>query len=103
MTLHDEILEQPARLRQLLEGQRQRAEVIGRAVLARDIQVAFLAARGTSDNAGRYAAYLWGATKKGPVPRLPKALEPAIQPARIDLQHRACAHMASWRQLSTVG
>jgi glucosamine--fructose-6-phosphate aminotransferase (isomerizing) len=30
-------------------------------IRSQDIQFAFLAARGTSDNAGRYANYLWGA------------------------------------------
>jgi glucosamine--fructose-6-phosphate aminotransferase (isomerizing) len=33
----------------------------------RNIQVVFLAARGTSDNAGRYASYLWGAKNGLPV------------------------------------
>ena len=36
-------------------------------------QYVFLAARGTSDNAGRYASYLWGAFN-----RLPVALGDAI-------------------------
>ena len=61
MTLHDEILEQPARLGQLLLAQRNNVEEIARAIQADDIHYAFLAARGTSDNAGRFANYLWGA------------------------------------------
>jgi len=61
MTLHDEILEQPARLGQLFLAQRKNVEEIARAIQSHDIQYAFLAARGTSDNAGRYANYLWGA------------------------------------------
>jgi len=36
-------------------------EKIAAEIQSRDIQFAFLAARGTSDNAGRYANYLWGA------------------------------------------
>lgn len=61
MTLHEEILEQPARLEQLLLAQRRNVEEIAHAIHLDDIQYAFLAARGTSDNAGRFANYLWGA------------------------------------------
>jgi len=61
MSLHREILEQPARLAQLLENQRKAAERIAAAIAARQVRYVFLAARGTSDNAGRYANYLWGA------------------------------------------
>ena len=61
MSLHSEILEQPACLERLLLSQRKNVERIATAIQSQDIQFAFLAARGTSDNAGRYANYLWGA------------------------------------------
>ena len=61
MTLHSEIFEQPERLASLLENQKHTVIEIARAIQSRNIQYAFLAARGTSDNAGRYANYLWGA------------------------------------------
>jgi len=61
MSLQSEIFEQPACLGQLLTSQRKNVEQIAKAIQSRDIQFAFLAARGTSDNAGRYANYLWGA------------------------------------------
>jgi len=61
MTLHSEIFEQPERLASLLEKQKQTVLEIARAIQSRNVQYAFLAARGTSDNAGRYANYLWGA------------------------------------------
>ena len=61
MSLHTEILEQPERLGSLLEDQRQAVIKIADIVRARSIKYVFLAARGTSDNAGRYADYLWGA------------------------------------------
>jgi glucosamine--fructose-6-phosphate aminotransferase (isomerizing) len=61
MTLYSEIQEQPDRLRALLSSQKQTAIRIAKAIQARDVHYAFLAARGTSDNAGRYANYLWGA------------------------------------------
>src|SRR5512147_1720149 len=61
MTLHSEIFEQPERLGSLLEKQKQTALEIAKAIQSRNVQYAFLAGRGTSDNAGRYANYLWGA------------------------------------------
>ena len=61
MTLQSEILEQPARLSALLGNQRATVEKIAETVGQHDIRWVFLAARGTSDNAGRYANYLWGA------------------------------------------
>ena len=67
MTLHSEIFEQPERLASLLENQKQTVLEIAKAIRSRDIQYAFLAARGTSDNAGRYANYLWGAHNRLPL------------------------------------
>lgn len=61
MTLHSEIFEQPERLASLLEEQKQTVIAIAKAIQLHNVQYAFLAARGTSDNAGRYANYLWGA------------------------------------------
>ena len=67
MSLYSEILEQPDRLEKLLKLQRKTVEEIARAVKARDISYVFLAARGTSDNAGRYANYLLGAMNRLPL------------------------------------
>jgi glutamine---fructose-6-phosphate transaminase (isomerizing) len=67
MTLHSEIFEQPERLASLLEQQKQTVLNISKAIQARNVQYAFLAARGTSDNAGRYANYLWGAHNQLPL------------------------------------
>lgn len=61
MTLHSEIFEQPQRLASLLDNQKKTTLEIARAIRSRNVQYVFLAARGTSDNAGRYANYLWGA------------------------------------------
>ena len=61
MTLHSEIFEQPQRLASLFEKQKNTVLGIAEVVKSQDIQYVFLAARGTSDNAGRYANYLWGA------------------------------------------
>jgi glucosamine--fructose-6-phosphate aminotransferase (isomerizing) len=67
MGIHDEIFEQPACLAQLLEKQRVQVEKIARVIRRQRIQYVFLAARGTSDNAGRYANYLWGAHNRIPI------------------------------------
>lgn len=69
MSMHSEILEQPHRLEALLESQRQHVQQIAGIIGEHSIRFIFLAARGTSDNAGRYANYLWGARN-----RLPMAL-----------------------------
>lgn len=61
MTLFSEINEQPERIKNLLSSQRKSVEKIAAEIQKRDIQYVFLAARGTSDNAGRYANYLLGA------------------------------------------
>lgn len=67
MTLHSEIFEQPQRLAALLDHQKPIVLEIAKAIRSRDVQYAFLAARGTSDNAGRYANYLWGAHNGIPI------------------------------------
>ncbi|RJP54634.1 MAG: SIS domain-containing protein [Anaerolineaceae bacterium] len=61
MTLLSEINEQPERIRSLLASQKKTVERIAVEIQKRDIRYIFLAARGTSDNAGRYANYLLGA------------------------------------------
>lgn len=67
MSLYTEIFEQPDRLDALLSLQRNNVEKIAHEIRARDIQSIYLAARGTSDNAGRYANYLLGAFNRFPV------------------------------------
>jgi glucosamine--fructose-6-phosphate aminotransferase (isomerizing) len=61
MSLQSEIFAQPGRIASLLASQRKNVEQIASAIRRRDIEYVFLAARGTSDNAGRYANYLLGA------------------------------------------
>jgi glucosamine--fructose-6-phosphate aminotransferase (isomerizing) len=61
MSLQFEIHEQPDRIAALIRSQRKTVERIAIEIGRRDIHYVFLAARGTSDNAGRYANYLWGA------------------------------------------
>jgi glucosamine--fructose-6-phosphate aminotransferase (isomerizing) len=67
MSLYSEIFEQPAILRRLLVKQRDTIAGIAKEIRKRDASFVFLAARGTSDNAGRYANYLWGAYNSIPV------------------------------------
>jgi glucosamine--fructose-6-phosphate aminotransferase (isomerizing) len=65
MTLRDEIHQQPAVLASLLNDHRQDLEDIAQAI-GRPARI-FIAARGTSDNAARYAKYTWGAKNRIPV------------------------------------
>jgi len=65
--LSKEIHQQPEVLGRLLEGQAETAARIAAAIQARDVRYAVFAARGTSDNAARYAQYLFGATVGLPV------------------------------------
>lgn len=60
MLLHDEIFEQPAVLERGLRSNG-RTTSDARALLTRsDVHHVVIAARGTSDNAARYAKYVWG-------------------------------------------
>ena len=67
--LASEIAEQPEVLAGLLRAERTRAEEIAAALRARRGEIAFvqIAARGTSDNAARYAQYLFEAVNRLPV------------------------------------
>jgi glucosamine--fructose-6-phosphate aminotransferase (isomerizing) len=67
MGLRDEIHEQPALLQRWLDTQLDRARPIAEAIRQRQVDYVFLAARGTSDHAGIYAQYLWGARNRLPV------------------------------------
>jgi len=60
MSLHSEILEQPQIISNLFFNQRNLVEEVAQEIHKKDIPFVFLAARGTSDNAGRYANYLLG-------------------------------------------
>ena len=85
MSLHNEILEQPQSLLELIQSQRGKSEEIAAAIKTRQVKYVFLAARGTSDNAGRFANYVWGARN-----HLPMALAtPSLftyygEPPRLD-------------------
>ncbi len=59
--LYQEIHEQPAVLRRLLHEEADTAQALAAEIKRRGIQHVVIAARGTSDNAARYAKYLWGA------------------------------------------
>ena len=60
-TLWDEIHEQPERLEAVIEGNRRQVSRLGALIDGSDIGWVLIAARGTSDNAARYAQYVWGA------------------------------------------
>ena len=85
MTLYDEIHEQPSILRQSFEQNFEHVQQIAAAIPRDGVQYAFIAARGTSDNAARYAKYLWGATNQLPVTlATPSLFSIYEQPPRLD-------------------
>jgi glucosamine--fructose-6-phosphate aminotransferase (isomerizing) len=59
--LYREIHEQPAVLARLLESEHPSAEALAAEIQRRGIGLVVIAARGSSDNAARYASYLLGA------------------------------------------
>jgi len=59
--LYQEIHQQPALIRNLIENTQDNINALAEEILSRGIRHIFIAARGTSDNAGRYAKYLLGA------------------------------------------
>lgn len=67
MALVDEIFEQPDVLRRELELELGQVQRIAGEIKKLDIKFVFLAARGTSDNAGLYAKYLLGAHNRIPM------------------------------------
>jgi len=67
MTLYKEILEQKDLFNQLYSIQKDNIVEIANVIKEYSPKFIFLAARGTSDNAGRYANYLWGSNNKLPV------------------------------------
>jgi glucosamine--fructose-6-phosphate aminotransferase (isomerizing) len=65
--LEVELREQPAALARLLDREAAGALDLGRRLAAGDVRLVVIAARGSSDNAARYAKYLFGAHNRLPV------------------------------------
>lgn len=64
MHLQEEIYEQPDVITRILAEQSENAALIAEKIRAFDPTFVTIAARGTSDNAARYAQYLWGSRAK---------------------------------------
>jgi glucosamine--fructose-6-phosphate aminotransferase (isomerizing) len=67
MGLRGEIFEQPAAILRLLETQHEAVRDVAARIRDDNPSFIYLAARGTSDNAGLYAKYLWGISNGLPV------------------------------------
>jgi glucosamine--fructose-6-phosphate aminotransferase (isomerizing) len=65
--LEVELREQPAALARLLDREAAGALALGRRLASGDVRLVVVAARGSSDNAARYAKYLFGAHNRLPV------------------------------------
>jgi glutamine---fructose-6-phosphate transaminase (isomerizing) len=79
MSLKHEIHEQPQSLARLLDRQRSNIQKIAAEIRKSHPSYAFIAARGTSDNAARYANYLFGAHNHLPVALATPSLFTAYQ------------------------
>jgi glutamine---fructose-6-phosphate transaminase (isomerizing) len=64
MSLWDEIGEQPAAVERSLRANRVAVRRVAGRLQEADFRYVLVAARGTSDNAARYAQYLWGARNR---------------------------------------
>jgi glutamine---fructose-6-phosphate transaminase (isomerizing) len=78
-----EIHEQPQVIEQLIDRERKTIADLARAIQARGVSHVVIAARGTSDNAGRYAQYLLGATGLSVGLATPSLFSIYQQPPRI--------------------
>jgi len=67
VSLRSEILDQPAVLARLLATRMDDVRRMVQEVARRDVEFVLIAARGTSDNAGLFAKYLWGIENHLPV------------------------------------
>ncbi|MEM5774996.1 MAG: SIS domain-containing protein, partial [Anaerolineaceae bacterium] len=67
MTFHQEIYQQPAVLQRIIDEQWQPIHEIAGQIRQRGPRFVFLAARGSSDNAGLYAKYLLGSVNRLPI------------------------------------
>ena len=67
MSLLSELSTQPAVIDRILATNEARIAEIAEGLADQDILYVVIAARGTSDNAARYAKYLWGASNRLPV------------------------------------
>jgi glucosamine--fructose-6-phosphate aminotransferase (isomerizing) len=84
MSLREEIFEQPAAIARLLELQTEPVREVAAQIRDRNCPFVYLAARGTSDNAGLYAKYLWGTANRLPVAlAAPSLFSVFKQPPRI--------------------
>lgn len=85
MSLYDEIHSQPDVLQHSYNQNLTAVFDIAKALKKRDVHYAFMAARGTSDNAARYANYLFGAVNQMPVAlATPSLFSLYKQPPRLD-------------------
>ena len=85
MTMRAEIGEQPHVFKDVLERNREPLAAIAKQLSSASFDYALIAARGTSDNAARYAKYLWAAHNRIPIALAAPSLFTSYQrPPRLD-------------------
>ena len=84
MSIDTEIAEQPQTVLRAARAARRAAPAVRAALDGHAISHVVIAARGTSDNAARYAQYLWGRRLRLPVALATPSLYAADRPPRLD-------------------
>ena len=83
--MHAEIRQQPEVFRQALHQNSQPLQAIAAQLADHEFGFAMIAARGTSDNAARYAKYLWAAHNRLPIAlATPSLFSAYARPPRLD-------------------
>ena len=99
--LYQEIHEQPDVIRKLVSQPQHAIVDLANQIRSHNIHHVFIAARGTSDNAGRYAKYLLGAHNQMVVSLAQTCGNERAIAARNPLPWmQACSHRAPTRQAS---
>lgn len=81
----EEIHQQPAVLADIFDNNHKSVDSVGQWLAQQDFSYVVIAARGTSDNAARYAQYLWGTRNRLPVAlAAPSLFGPGQSPPRLD-------------------
>lgn len=84
MSIDTEIAEQPQTVLRAARAARRAAPAVSAALAGHAISHVVIAARGTSDNAARYAQYLWGRRLRLPVALATPSLYATQRPPRLD-------------------
>ena len=85
MSMRSEIGDQPTVIAEALDANRAPIDRLVVSLSDRPFEYALIAARGTSDNAARYAKYVWGSRNRLPVALAAPSLFTSYQTRRVSM------------------